>query len=400
MRNQFEMRDIPQWFISIFALTYITGFLIDSLYYSSIGIGDIGEVFKLRHIQLGLLFLMLFGVVTVPVFFLLFGRRKMAVLGDNPNELPPMNTIMALNTVLYFGTIYYVIAIVPPGYFYFIEHPFRLLSFFALIFSVVVGYICFTGILSHRRRIILKDASLTDDQRRSKISAVNVNNKKLQEIFLYVVFCYIVLWDYLIFRDLIPELLGALYPYGMFFFFFCFLFAAQLFRIVRRLEMDGKRMTGFAKVGFILIASLGLLVLYYTTVAAFAYTIFPYIPSIKGGAEYASANVMSIVVDEHRLIRNTAFVPTEGRLDNLVLLYSTEESLYFGVCVWRKSNQIKTKGPAAILEVKRDEIKYLVINASTPAKSSDCPASQLAATAPLGSLLPESSSPQNGSPSP
>ena len=367
MHNQFEFRDIPQWFVSIFALTYITGFLVDTIYYSSVGLSDISEVIKLRHTQLGLIFVMLFLIVTVPVFFLLFGRRKMAVLGENPNELPPMKPIMAFNAIIYFSTIYYVVVFVPPGYFYFLQHPYRLTTFFFLVFSVVFGYIIFISFLVRRKKKVSQNNNLAPEARASAVADINLRNQKSQNIFLYVMLFYIIILDYLIFEELLPSLFGMLYPYGIFFFLFSFMFAAQLSRIFRRLELDGPSMTPFAKVGFILIAAVGLLVLYYTTVASFAYTMFPHIPVAKGGANYADAPSISAFIDSPSLSKNTTFTSSQGELQNMILVYSTSTSFFFGSCDWRR-------GPAAILEVKKDAVKHVIINwPIRMAKIPDCP---------------------------
>lgn len=372
-KDKSVLQHVPQWFISAFAVTYLTGFLIDSLYFSSIGITDVGEVIKLRHVQLGLLFLMLFLLVNVPLFFLVFSYKKMAILGQsNPNELPPMTPIMASTSMLFFGTIYYVVAIVPPGHLYYLIHPVRLAGFLFLIVSVILGYIVLTDVLTRRRkRIPEKDNDSRDE--------VGRTNKKFQIYFLRFIFVYILIFDYWLFRELIPDFINSLVPYGIFFFAFCIIFTALLSRLFRRLEQDSERLTPFAKVGFISLGMIGLIIVYYTTVATFAYTIFPYIPSIRGGAKYTDAQAISIVVDPKNLIKNPAFIPTDGgQLDNLVLLYSTSDSLYFGVCGWRKTEEIKSKGPSAILEVRRDEIKYLVVRSVTvPARIPDCPSSDV-----------------------
>jgi hypothetical protein len=368
-KDKSVLQHVPQWFISAFAVTYLTGFLIDSLYYSSIGITDVGEVLKLRHVQLGLLFLMLFLLMILPLFFFVFGAKNMAILGEsNPNELPPMTPIMAGTSMLFFGTIYYVVAIVPPGYFYYLKHPIRLAGFLILIASVIGSYIFLTHVLMRRTRKAEQDST--------PMGEVGDSNKKFQTYFLRLIFVYILIWDCWLFRELIPEFLNSLWPYGIFFFAFCIIFTALLSRLFRRLEQDSERLTPFAKIGFISIGMIGLIIVYYATVAAFAYTIFPYIPSTRGGAKYTDAQAISIVVDEGHLIKNPAFVPTDSRLDNLVLLYSTANSFYFGVCGWRRTEEIKSKGPSAILEVKRAEIKYLVVSSVTAAaKIPDCPSS-------------------------
>jgi hypothetical protein len=294
----------------------------------------------------------------------------MEVLGkSNPNELPPLNPVMALVSVLYFGTIYYVTAVVPPGYFYYPEHPYRLGAFFVLVSSVILLYILLTMYLGRRRKRIRNDKALSEKDRELMLDQMDVRNKKAQSFFLWVLVAYILLADFFIFRELIPDLIDSLFPYGIFFFAFCFIFTAILSRVFRRLQQDGGRMTGFTKVGFISLGGVGLLVLYYTTVVAFAYTIFPWIPSVKGGARVTGDEAISIVVDQQSLMRNPAFASVNGQLDNLVLLYSTSDSLYLGGCDWRNTQRSRGRRAPPILEVRRDEIKYLVKSAPTDCHS-------------------------------
>jgi hypothetical protein len=351
----FELRDSPQWFVAIFALTYITGFLIDTLYFSSIGIDDAGEIIKLRHIQRGLIFLMAFMIIVAPVYFLLFGHRQMAMLGKNVSELPPMKGIMAVISILYFGTIYYAVIFAPPGYFYIGKHPLRLTGFFLLIASVVAGYIVLTGVFARRRRKLLNNKTLTIEQKLAVDIGLQRSNDKAHSTFLYSMLFYIAIGDYLIFKEMIPDFLGMFFPYGIFFFLFCFLFSAQLFRITRRMALDGPYMTQFSKVGFVVLSALGLIILYYTAIAAFAYSIFPHIPNVRGGGNLSSAPIVSVFVNDSTVLKDPRFKGLDGQLTTFILVYSTSSSYYF-VHACEKEDQ---RGP--ILQVKREEVKYLVI---------------------------------------
>jgi hypothetical protein len=88
------------------------------------------------------------------------------------------------------------------------------------MFSVVFGYIAFTGFLTRRRRKITNNKALSSEQREAALSHVKASNQKSQNTFLYIIFIYIVISDFLIFQELIPTLLHALFPYGI--FSFCF----------------------------------------------------------------------------------------------------------------------------------------------------------------------------------
>src|SRR6202162_6025750 len=59
-------QQLPQWFIAIFSLSYVSGYLIEFTYYGSFGILDAaGEIFKLKYIQTGIIFLLLCAIVGV-----------------------------------------------------------------------------------------------------------------------------------------------------------------------------------------------------------------------------------------------------------------------------------------------------------------------------------------------
>jgi hypothetical protein len=70
MTNQTIFRYLPQWFVAAFALIYISGYFVDFLYYSSIGIEGAGtDLLKLKYLQIGINFLVLFSIIIVPTFF-------------------------------------------------------------------------------------------------------------------------------------------------------------------------------------------------------------------------------------------------------------------------------------------------------------------------------------------
>jgi hypothetical protein len=387
MSSRFEFQDIPKWFAAIFGLTYLTGYLIDRLYYSSFGIIDAGEEFiKLRHIHIGLMFLFFFLIVIIPVFFLVFGR-KLSIMRGYPNNPASTNIIGSLTSILYFGSIFCAVVFSPPGYFS-LEYSYRLSLFFIIIFSGLFGLVAFVAAQARRTRKMANN--LLDKQRTLMHSEISSLNKINLNIFTYFTFFFLIIFDYFVFKDMLPELKDGLYPYGIFFFLFCFLFSALLYRIFRRLELDRANMTEFARAGLIAISALGLLILYYTAVVGFTYTIFPHISNINGGANYRSAPFVSISLEHPALINTPPFVLSNGQLRNLVVLYTTSTAFYFAdACDLQR-------GARAILHANRSEIKYIVINPSRTMRTiPDCPPSSPATNKP-----PETSSPPSISPRP
>jgi hypothetical protein len=357
------LRHLPQWFIGIFAVLYTTGYLVDFFYYSSHSIADSGaDLLKLKYIQNGINFMALFSIVTTPVFFLLFGKSRMLPTSDNPNDLPPITTTTFMTSIIFFFVIYYTIIFTPVDYFYSDDHPYRLGSLFLLLFLILAAFVLFLRWLPLRRaRILQTQAGKTKELiRKEEVKYYNIFSGSLL-FFLLVSF-------FAIFCELIPTMKDILYPYGGFFFLFCVIFTLIAYRMYVRLEANSQYLDTFGRIGYISIFSVGLLVVYYLTVGVYAYTIFPKIPNVKGGANYESSPTASIYLQQRASEKSLDPEIPSLDLRRAVVIYSTSSSLYVAnACDWQRDRR-----KATIFQINRDGIRNINLDLGQPIKALRC----------------------------
>lgn len=368
------LRYLPQWFIAIFALIYITGYLVDFFYYSARGVIDPGaDILKLKYIHIGINFFILFLIVTTPVFFLLFGRNRMSPIADNPNNLPQITTTTFMTSIIFFFTVYYTVIFTPAEYFYSDTHPYRLWSLFIFLASMLLSFVAFLWWLPLRRTQELERRRPSESEMAEVLKSIRDEERIYYKRFSVCLLIYMLIFNLFIFYGMIPAFISMMIPYGGFFFLFCLIFTLVAYRMDIRLENDSRYLQAFGRVGYTAIFSLGLLVLYYLSVGVYAYTIFPHIPNIKGGANYDSAPVASVYL-QHRVTEENAGHEIVGLdMSKTVIIYSTSSSLYVAdACDWQRDSR-----RASIFQINRDEIKNVTINARKRIKEiSDCPAAR------------------------
>ena len=91
-----------------------------------------------------------------------------------------------------------------------------------------------------------------------------------------------------------------------------------------------------------------LIMIYFTAIVIFAYTIFPFIPETKGGGDYSTSPIADFWADEEQY-------------GKLILLYRTDRTLYFakvednnGPCEWRSLKKFPN-----VIEIAQHNIKPL-----------------------------------------
>jgi hypothetical protein len=137
------VKHLPPWFAAIFGAVYLSGYLIEFFYYSSLGITDAAsEVFKLKYVETGLTFLILLLIIVVPTI-VLFGTLRAnldtpAVTKHTTIYLAPWPVSM---TIINFLSIYCATLFAPLQYFNFNAHWGRWLALFGLAFLIMVFYV-------------------------------------------------------------------------------------------------------------------------------------------------------------------------------------------------------------------------------------------------------------------
>lgn len=239
---------IPQWFVAIAAFVYFAGYLIETIFYSSIGINDASaEIFKLKYIQTGLHFLILLLAIIVPLF-LSFGRHRYNFA--TKSNFPRINVtkwgliLAALDLIsLYFATLF-----TPVHYFQYASHQFdthgdRFFGIFCLAILVWAFYFGISFYLEQQERTLLDremqkaptDTGLLDEQKEFLESAQKTfdNQRKWSAQFLSVI---VIALDVYIFYPMSPAVVDLLWPYGIFFFAFAVLIALIGYRLLQQLD--------------------------------------------------------------------------------------------------------------------------------------------------------------------
>jgi hypothetical protein len=248
--------------------------------------------------------------------------------------------------IAYFFSIHYAIIFTPAEYFYTEIHPYRLWILGLLLIAPVVSFLMFLSHLLGR---------YGRDEYKSR-------RETYYRGFTIIVFIFIVLLDIMVFYEMISEVWDMLDPYGIYFFVFCFIFAVIAYRMVLRFEEDFDKLRTFGKAGYLSMYLLGLLMIFYAGIAAYAYTIFPYIPSIKGGANYASAP-QTAVEFLSLLDRQTPALAID--MSRVVVIYSTSSAIYVAdACAearrfrdpWKRDRR-----SSVIVELSRNEVRQITI---------------------------------------
>ena len=337
---------ISHLFVAGFATLYVSGYLIDYLYYSSIGIADsASEIFKLKYIQTGLLFFLLLTILCGLPYFTLFSRKRMnagiAVTNNRFQEITFSTSIMG---IIYFMSIYLVLVFLPVQYFHFdvlrTDTPwYRLVALYVLVFVVFILRVW------GQRKI-------------AGSYAQNWNHNKYQfrlDVLSVAIIALTILADAVIFCSKYDFLMDLIFPYGFFFIGACTLITMYVNRAVNRL--DGMPLN-FRTVGFAFLVAVAVVLHFYLALAIFAYYILPFIPSDKGGADYSETRRVSVILQHP--VPGAADI-MEKTLNDMIILYTSSSSYYLAkissgndACDWRTY-----KAAPRIVQIPRDNIQSI-----------------------------------------
>jgi hypothetical protein len=370
-------QQIPPWFVALFAVAYMTGYVIEFLYYASLGIVDAGgDIFKLKYVQTGITFLFSCTLIGALVLTWLIGvpRRRVQLKDDPPEPGLHITRAVLMPVIFSITSIYVFVLFTPP-----IRPPFKLIGITGIVFAYFALAVIFFATEKHYREkytaIATKaSASFSKDQR-IKIWKIWRRVMLLRDIFIVILSFGLVMLSAVValsgrasaLRDFIVQ--GA----------WVFLLLAILLPIILYMvsmrsgetkHREGGKSAEFSQ--FVLLYSLSGVLLFLLAVVmllTYSYWIFPFIPSVKGGADYEIAARVTVVLKSAASDR-TQLSPTE--LENAVLLYSTSSSYYFAkpgrentACDWRAGRAIPK-----ITEVRRDEVSAIVFRADL--KTSNC----------------------------
>jgi hypothetical protein len=381
MRGHNILRHLPQWFIAVFALTYVSGYLIEFLYYASIGIVDpSSDILKLKYIQTGIHFLLFLLFTAVPIFIFL-GRSHM-----NPSVLPLRSgnefTVTIWNVamaIFYFASIYFAALFAPLHYFQYEFYWLRWLALIVLVFvvmsinigaAVLLGY--FYKLDRTREERNLKAGDMLSEEQEIYLCERGDFYNKIKTHLAQALIVVMALLDIIIFYDLGVTLKEMLFPYGIFFFCFSALLGMITYRVFEQLGQLAQlhdEHANFRYVGYAAVGCIGVSAIFFLALASYSYVIFAFIPNMKGGADYQIARKVSFLTTDP-LEFNLGAGNLKARLDDVIIMYATSSSYYVAwptrgndACDWRAHRKVPI-----VAQVSRDMVRAITVKG----ESSNC----------------------------
>jgi hypothetical protein len=344
-RNLILLKYLPQWFVALFALVYLSGYLIDYYYSTALGISENGgDLLKLKYVQVGLNFIVLVLIFAGPSLFDVFRLLGLFIhFSQTKAEVRSRSVrfFVSLFTVVYTTSIYSAFLFTP--WHYFENNATRIHAVLLLIFAVQIIYIATIGLVERlekkrgnkrRREANRKGKVRTEDWSAAKI-VIALNSFDWVRIGLCcVLIAFTVYVDSYVFGGLRATLYECFYEKrGYVFFILCVLFGVLLYRAIGRIKAPP-----IPFVQYLLVMAGSLLVIFYLALISYAYFIFPYIPSVKGGADFTNAALVSVT------FKNTVGVSGPVQIqNNVIYVYSSATSAYFAIpsqgsspCNWRR----------------------------------------------------------------
>lgn len=317
---------LPQWFIAIFALIYLSGYLADFFYYSSIGISEAGsDALKLKHVQSGLFFFLIFFCVGGVSYLAVHARRD-----PNAKTFLGRNKLTYWVAIVFQSSVVLAVAFVPPSDF---REWYVRLAFGALIFFNVIAYLSFirraerntqTQELVHPAGAIGGSPKLSEEERKHRIELAADRFALLMILVIAICDAWIFGGSLLefgkrFFAETSSQAENALGP--LLFLTFSIAFFQTLGRLIERmgrLTHDREDMQYTIAMGFMLLG------LFYLSLSAYAYTIMPYVPSSRGGASFCDAPLVTVSPNiSEGIAHNTRSTDTFG-----IVVYTTSDTIY------------------------------------------------------------------------
>lgn len=393
--NGSQLRHLPPWFAAIFGAVYVSGYLIEFFYYSSLGITDAGsELLKLKYVATGLTFFSSLLIISIP-WMLIFSRVTFLV-GINPNRSAVTLRPWAVTMILFtFVSVFGAVLLLPLQFFDYPAHRERWTALFVLTFVIIVGYVVGVTVidivfeyLARQEAKKAKNEKSSDKPRMDpafgREQYYNTARKRLAQVLIVC----IAVADAVIFWGRLSVLWSMLWPYGLFFVGSCVLIAWQMVRFyfqLKSLAQEGQQagersdesgrgngdlakkeadvdVFNFRYFGLIALGCLGSLVLFVPAVTSYAYVIFPFVPFSKGGADYEFVRRVSVSASE--TVR-THVDKDHVNLGDALILYTTTSSYYLATpkpgndaCDWRRHLHLPM-----IVQVARSEVSDISVKA-------------------------------------
>src|ERR1700692_4352451 len=401
-------QQLPQWFLAIFSLAYVSGYLIEFTHFGSFGILDAsGEIFKLKYIQTGITFLLLcaiVGVYTILVLGIPSLNSKIRPAVKGGFYLPRWSILAGAFNVL---SIYLAALLTPvPSLETITQAGGTLALVFILVLysftlsqvieknyeaqrSVVEGkpakaHFSFFKSLSRRRPLLKSAITFIEKQNAWVLSIIykprnpksakgrvagvcslwrrSVRLKNATAIFFLAA---TVIVDKFAFSTKLPIIRGMLLSGGWIFLVFAICMPLLLLRVIDRLKQVTKFRDENQAFRHSILQASGItlsLLLLFLVLTSYSYSVFPFIPSAKGGGDYENAPTVSVNFkeDEIAALAEELKMGVHGvrQIRDVILIYATTSSFYFAKseagndpCDWRAG-----RNRPKIMELRREQI--------------------------------------------
>jgi len=334
--------NLPEWLLAFTGFVYGTGFLIVYTFFNRFGLKETAsDFFKIKYIHVGVLFLIFPMLLVIPIMAMLLRmrmqRRKMEP-GERKVHLPVF--FLVSNFLLVF---YIIIMFAPPD---FLRTNVR--APFALADDKFTAIILIFGLT------ILGLVSIT--QLAEKVIKENITEAfvVLTQWLLLLVVVYL---DWQLLYGLYRRL-GTMLITGQYFIYLLVLISLTVWFTYQRLatvhDKTRKRAAG-------VIATCIIGALYYMSILAFSFGIYPYISAEKGGGDYSDASTVVIGFDAQfkDSVPSTLLEKVGGSLNSksLILIQETGTSYFVadpadagGPLSWRRNTKPN------VFELHRDAV--------------------------------------------
>jgi hypothetical protein len=274
-------------------------------------------------------------------------------------------------TMWYSLSVYSLLIFTPPHYF---RQPWRLTLTAVLIFTVQIVYVIMIAFYERGKRRLAnqrldrseynpyrstqQSQSGTATVRQAILSLDRYDWLRISVSLGLLLFTALI--DIFVFAGMSLEVKIALYDHhGFLFFLFCIAVGVLFYRGIDRFQNPPVR--GAVSYRITMLASI--VILFYLTIASYAYLIFPFIPIAKGGADFTAAPYSSVQ-------KHASDKPDTG----MILLYATSSVSFFAkpmtgndACRWRLGDPLP-----AIIRIPDSNISFTETTPLAQTRDSNC----------------------------
>jgi hypothetical protein len=235
-------------------------------------------------------------------------------------------------TILYYLSIYFATLFAPLQYFNYPLNWVRWSAISVFVFFTPAAWIGATFLLNYLYKRDKERKHKNHKDQEAYLQTRYTHYNRLKNGLAKILIVLMLLLDVFIFWEMGDVLIEMMFPRGFFFFGFCVVLTIvtqQIIQLLQRIAQETDEHAKFrhASLTGVSIAACG--ALFYLTIASYAYAIFPFIPNMKGGADYVNSRKVCVILDKPIEFNVGGDNRPKARLDHVIIMYSTSSSYYF-----------------------------------------------------------------------